>query len=162
MSVDKGEKICRFYPAINKKNIILFGVLFCLCPIPIIFLVYYFGFIKSIESAISYIIVMDLIFIISAPFIMFIIYYLQSVAVYSNGILSFSPSNNKETFMSWESMVLIENDFKYGNNYYVVKSSIENDILWFPYFYKKNKEFIREISKYAGKSHILYENLCNQ
>lgn len=120
MSVGKGKKIRRFYPTINKKNTLLVSVLFILFPLPMILVVYYLGAVKSIENAIFYILVMDLVFAISAPFIMFIIFYLKSVAIYSNGILSFNPLNNRENFMAWGAMKTIDCQKKNDKEYYMV------------------------------------------
>ena len=136
-------------------------MLFVICPIPLVYIIYYLGFFKTKESAISYIIIIDLVFIISAPFIIFLINYIQSVVVYSKGIVSFDPSNNREIFMAWDTMESIENDVKFSKIYFVINSPIKNESLWIPFFVKDCIDFVIEINNYAGKNHILYKKLIN-
>lgn len=161
MLVDKGKKICRFYPDIKKKGILIFSGIFLICPFPIILLGFFFGIIKDLHNALTYMIVMDMIFFLSSPFIMFIIYYLQSLTIYSNGILSFNPTNNKLYFMLWKSMEDIKYNSKIRNGYYIINSLDNNDQLWLPSYIKTRKKFIEVVSEYAGRNHIITDHFQN-
>jgi hypothetical protein len=153
--VNKGKKICKFYPDIQKKSILIFSVIFLICPIPVIFLGFILDIIKNLHNAISYIIVMDIVFILSSPFIMFIIYYLQSITIYSKGIHSFNPINNRSDFMSWSSMEDIKYNPNIRNGYYIINSFDNDDQLWLPAYLKNKKNFIGVVSEYAGENHAL-------
>lgn len=155
MLVDKGKRICRFYPDIKKKSILIFSGIFLICPIPTILLGFVFGIIKDLHNALSFIIVMDMIFFLSSPFIMFIIYYLQSLTIYSNGILTFNPTNNRLNFMLWNSMKDIKYNSKIRNGYYIINSFDNNDQLWLPSYIKNKKNFIEVVSEYAGRNHVI-------
>ena len=162
MSVNKGKKICRFYPVIKIKEILIFSVIFLCCPLPVILFEFFSGFLKNLQHALSFLIVLDVSFFISFPFIIFIIYYLQSLTIYSNGILSFNPTNNKSNFMLWESM----KDIKYNPNirkgYYLIDSFDHTEQLWLPAYINTQKEFSKVVSEYAGQGHIITSHLQNE
>ncbi|MBI9086621.1 MAG: hypothetical protein JEZ11_23690 [Desulfobacterales bacterium] len=157
--VDKGNKICRFYPEIRKNNILIFSGIFLICPLPAILVGFLFGIIEDMQNAILYIIIMDIIFILSSPFIMFIIYYLQSLTIYTNGILSFNPINNRSNFMHWKSMKEIKYNSKIRNGYYIINSLDNNNQLWLPSYIKNREKFFEIVSEHIEQSHIARDHL---